>query len=105
MGDPTRELHERIDRERQEMRDAMPALAARVFALRNASYYGCGFHYAMEARLGKLLAALNNFDTDIENAIHIIHKVSFRSLVADIRKAEATADYTTPAHKQFAPVH
>ena len=40
----------------------MPALAARVFALRRTGYSGCGFYWGMERDLGTCISRLNNYD-------------------------------------------
>lgn len=47
---------------RDQMKDSLPELAKRVFALRDKFYTGCGFHYGLECSLGRVIAGINNHD-------------------------------------------
>jgi hypothetical protein len=72
-------------------------LAPRVYALGEVGYMGCGFHYDMEQRLGKLICKLafrwepcmNHFDKCKDDfAGTIITKIIYENLVEDIEKGE-----------------
>jgi hypothetical protein len=73
----------------------MPQLAARVFALRDKGYPGCGYHYAMEAALGKLIARICD-PTSIDYhdpkkpvwVQHMASRIHLRALIRDIWRAE-----------------
>ena len=77
-------------------RNAMPGVAVRVFALRNKSYPGYGFHYGMESSLGKCINWLNNLEDasmyhgDRENVIanRIVLKVIVEELFKRVAEAE-----------------
>jgi hypothetical protein len=47
---------------RERVRKGLPALAARVFALRQKPYVGCGFHWIMEKQLGGVMREICDFD-------------------------------------------
>lgn len=66
----------------------LPALAGRVFALRGKRYPGCGFHYALERRLGLVLADLNNFDRPLTCADQLCSEIGTEELYRDVRLAE-----------------
>lgn len=73
--------------------EQLPALAARVFALRKPFYTGCGFHYSLEKTLGFLLLKLNDFDSyplDIREMVahYLVMKVHLNGLFKDVIKAE-----------------
>lgn len=44
---------------RKRVNRRIPDLANRVFSLREKGYSGCGFHYALEQDLGKVICMLN----------------------------------------------
>ncbi len=79
---------DRFDAWRTRSRNAMPGIAARVFALRNKSYAGYGFHYSLEKLLGTCIRDLN----DLENAEYyhveprdvIAHRIVLRILVREL---------------------
>ena len=71
------------------VRVKLPDLANRVFALRKNPYNG--FHYALEATLGKVILFVNSsheFPKDIHDIL--LHEVVFEDLVKDIVKGEQT---------------
>ena len=43
----------------KRIRENLPEWSSRVFALRKKSYAGCGFHYALENRLGEVIKIAN----------------------------------------------
>lgn len=65
----------------------MPAICARVFALRGTGYRGSGTHYAMEAELGYVLAKLNTMDRPAISTT-IIARVRLEALLRDLIRAE-----------------
>lgn len=83
----------------EEIQEAMPALMARVFALRTRSYSGNGFHWSLERRAGKLLAAANDYDEFNEESFLIL-KMSFRNFLLDIERAEASAHALEVSEKE-----
>lgn len=77
----------------------LPRLAARVFALRDEHYYGCGFHYDLERTLGYLIWKLNDFQSYPLNlremvAHRIVMKVHLSELFKDVVKAEKEIQYS-----------
>lgn len=73
----------------------MPALAARVFALRGKPYPGCGGHHEIEGRLGKLIALICDPTRleyhDDRNPVSIQHamiRMALRDLIKSIWTAE-----------------
>ena len=71
----------------------LPALAARVFALKGTGYMGSGVHYGMVKRLGWLLMTCNNFDiehSDIHLTSEMNLEVSYKMLIEDVEAAEAS---------------
>ena len=75
----------------------LPELAARVFALRGRMYYGCGFHWSMECKLGTVIARLNDYDNGANyygpEAMHyqIPLRVMVEELYERVDKAERSA--------------
>lgn len=47
---------------RKQAANDLASLAARVFALRGTGYYGSGFHWSLEKRLGYVMLKLNDYD-------------------------------------------
>ena len=77
----------------EESLKLLPDLAARVFALRNKSYMGCGYHYALEEKLGKVICNLNNTDYYRKDdkgviAFRCCTRVLLKVLIDGIEKAE-----------------
>jgi hypothetical protein len=74
-------------------------IGPRIAKLGKTGYIGCGFHYSMEQRFGKLINSLalpwqpsaNHCDkiTD-EIASNIISKVCYEGLIKDVEEAEKT---------------
>lgn len=88
----------KFDAWRKAQNATVPALAARVFALRGRMYAGAGFHWGMERHLGKVLALLNDFDSHEfyapgahPLALRIGLKVSLEMLRRDVSAAERSA--------------
>ena len=54
--------HEEFNAWRKAEIAKLPETAARVFALRGTGYYGSGFGWAFERRLGNVIAQLSDFD-------------------------------------------
>lgn len=74
----------------------IPNLAARVFALREEFYRGCGFHYGTERKLGGIIYNLNNYDdTPQESKNMMMHRivmqVAANGLFEDVVEAERSA--------------
>lgn len=69
----------------------MPALAARVFALRGVAYQGHGFHWALEREMGRVLARLNDYDSPFGVAVQITTEVIVENLYRDVSRAEGSA--------------
>ncbi len=76
-------------------------IGPRIAKLGKTGYYGCGFHYGMEQRFGKLIVSLslpwqpcaNHLDKisdDITN--NIITEVLYDGLLEDVEEAEKTVD-------------
>jgi hypothetical protein len=72
-------------------------IGPRIASLGETGYMGCGFHYDMEIRFGKLIAALAypwqpcaNHCEKITNEIanNIISEVIYEALLEDVDKAE-----------------
>jgi hypothetical protein len=76
---------------RRKVNNHLPAVAGRVFALRSRAYMGCGFHYAMEQRLGKILAWANDYDQTPTFAGSIIEEVVWEEFLRDLIRAEFSA--------------
>lgn len=80
---------------RRKVNKRIPALAQRIFALRDKHYMGCGFHYGMEASLGSVIKELNTHDRTYygKDAIgsRIVLEVIVEGLFADVKKAEQSA--------------
>lgn len=73
---------------RKQVREELPSLAARVFALRGKSYPGAGFGWARERSLGKLIALVSDFDTRPNGVDQIVMEIIYEELVADLAADE-----------------
>lgn len=74
---------------RERAKKGLPALAVRVFALREKSYIGCGFHYDLEAQLGWMIFILNSpdhFAKDFPTAI--IQEITLEGVYKDVTRIE-----------------
>ena len=73
------------------IREALPYLSERVFALRKVFYVGKGFGWAIERRLGYVIREASDYDTrwtlERRRALEIAHE----SLIEDIETAEHSA--------------
>lgn len=72
----------------------LPDLAARVFALRGKAYPGHGFHYYMEARLGRVISGVTDptrmpLGTQERIAERLILQIVVEELFRDLAAAEA----------------
>lgn len=90
-----------IDRERQrdferwskKAKKHLPDLARRVFALGDKTYSGCGFHYMLEARLGRVIIDLNHIGLERRNymerfAERLGIELNYQALFRDVVKIE-----------------
>lgn len=75
---------------RKKIREELPKLAIRIFALRNKSYNGCGFHYSLEKLIGYLLWKANNFDKSIEATDSAILEVIYEDLCERVSEIETS---------------
>lgn len=73
---------------RRRLAKGLPALCARVFALRGVNYMGSGFHYAMERSLGQVIRIASNLDQPFEISDAIIDQVIVEELHRDVARAE-----------------
>lgn len=55
-----REEDRDFERWKTKIKKRLPELAQRVFALRNEHYNGCGFHYDLETKLGRVIYDTSN---------------------------------------------
>jgi hypothetical protein len=88
-----REEERAHERWRRRAKEHLPELARRVFALRGIGYNGCGFHYTVEALLGKVILALSQPNMKREDyqsrmASRCVDRVLVRGLFADLNKIE-----------------
>jgi hypothetical protein len=74
-------------------------IGPRIAKLGKTGYMGCGFHYDMEIRFGKLVASLalpwqpcaNHCDeVESDRTSGIISKVLYKSLIEQVKEAEKT---------------
>jgi hypothetical protein len=79
---------------RRRINKHVPRLATRVFALRGKSYMGCGYHYAMESRLGKMIARMN----DHENVITVLDTILDKLLVEELVRSIVRAEFSARGH-------
>lgn len=76
---------------RKEVNKKLPDLSQRVFALRKGGYTGCGFHYDLEATLGKVIHMVNSsneFPKELPDIL--LQEVIYEGLLDSIKKAEST---------------
>lgn len=81
---------------RAAARDTLPDVASRVFALRGKPYAGHGFHYAMEAQLGRWIInitvpnPLRDLDEEQQKAVRLSWPVLYETFLNSIKDAERT---------------
>lgn len=94
MIDPaiTKELSRRHRAWKRRASKAIPALAARVFALRGRPYAGSGFHYALERDLGTAIRIVSSLDARFDIADAIVDEVIVSTLFADVMRAERSLE-------------
>jgi hypothetical protein len=73
---------------RKRVNAHLPTLAARVFALRDKSYMGCGFHYGLEKQLGSLIAWVNDYDNPLTFSTRIRDELGLGFLLRGLLRAE-----------------
>lgn len=73
---------------RKSVAAGLPDLAARVFALRQGGYSGCGFHWDMERTLGKVIAIVNDYNNKLTLTDTAIDQVIYDGLLEQVAKAE-----------------
>jgi hypothetical protein len=78
----------KFDRWRKRARSRLPELSARVFALRGKEYPGCGFHYAMERRLGNVVSLLSDLEHRPTFDDEVLMEISMQMLFEDVVEAE-----------------
>ena len=93
---------------RSKQAKMIPELAARIFALRNRFYMGCGFHWSIEKRLGGIIHGLNDYDSDYYHteeglAKQIVLEVSIEALYKDVLKAEESAEELAKKNELIVP--
>ena len=47
---------------RDQVNNELPELSRKIFDFRHVTYLGCGFHWALEKRLGTLISMINDYD-------------------------------------------
>lgn len=84
-----------FDRWRKKVKKLLPSIAQRVFELRSKIYEGCGFQYALEASLGRVISTLNiipDANTLVDKiAMYDIIEINVHFLFAETKKAELSA--------------
>ena len=83
-----REERKKFDKWRERVRNKLPELASRVFALRNKGYTGCGFGWAIEKDLGYIIRSVSNFDSYPDWMEQTLIKVVTESLYKDLNRIE-----------------
>lgn len=78
---------------RNKVNERLPNISCRVFELRKKFYSGCGFHYGLEALLGKVIHMINNYDMNCYHGIEgisnqIINRVLVEELFNKVQKIE-----------------
>lgn len=76
---------------RKQANEQLPALAARVFALRGVAYAGYGFHYALEESLGKVIAQVASPEIIPTLAQSVAIQAGFELLEKQVTGAEESA--------------
>lgn len=92
---------------RKKVAVELPDLAARIFALRDKGYPGCGFHWGMEKELGYVICKVNDYDDGElyhgENAIafQITLEVRYEALVKQLADAEKSVRKKNMTEEQW----
>lgn len=76
---------------RRKVNVHLPAVAARVFALRAVPYMGSGYHYGLEKTLGRLIAKMNTYDEAPTFAESLVEEVIWTEFLRDLIRAEFSA--------------
>jgi hypothetical protein len=70
---------------RRNVKAHLPNLSQRIFALRGINYYGCGFHYQLEADLGKVIYEINNVSSEYyHDKEYMINRIILNVLVESL---------------------
>lgn len=77
-----------INEKRDRIREVLPALAIRIFALQGKLYDGSGFHWEKVRRIGGLLERVNDFNNDYLLAQLRADMAGVGFLLDDVEKAE-----------------
>jgi hypothetical protein len=91
---------------RRQIKETIPGLEARVFALRYGGWAGCGFHYDMVEKLERVIKIANDSEGEIPLYKLSTDKVIYESLVESVQKAEwSKANNARSATDEGAPWH
>lgn len=88
------QINKNFTKWRKRVNKRLPELASRVFALRGTGYTGCGSHWSLEKRLGRVIIEINDYDTRdyyhgqnaFTNQINL--EVAVEMLYKDVKEAE-----------------
>lgn len=73
---------------RRQIKETLPDLESRVFALGYGGWVGCGFHYDMVKELERVIAIANDTEGQLQTYMLSTDKVLYEGLVEDVQKAE-----------------
>lgn len=73
---------------RRQIKETLPDLEARVFALEYGGWAGCGFHYDMVKELERVIAIANDSEGQLQTYMLSTDKVNYEVLVERVLKAE-----------------
>jgi hypothetical protein len=88
---------------RKKVNEEIPALVARVFALRGKTYNGCGFHYYLEHRLGLIMVNINSNIERLTFELVLKDQVFYKAFVTDLEQAEKSVIGTAPDTRGVVP--
>jgi len=84
---------------RNKIDSELPELSRRVFALRGKHYYGCGFSWGREKRLGSLMREIFNYDRIVTQIDQILIETLYEELVEDLNYVEKEVGWREWLHK------
>ncbi|TLX17190.1 hypothetical protein [Rhizobium sp. MHM7A] len=73
---------------RRQIKETLPDLEARVFALGYGGWAGCGLHYDMVKELERVIAIANDSEGQLQTYMLSTDKVNYEFLVERVLKAE-----------------
>jgi hypothetical protein len=76
---------------RDKVNAHLPAVAARVFALRGVMYRGAGFHYGLESQVGQILHRVNDYNNPVTFLRATMDRVIWKLLLRTLVTAEFSA--------------